>query len=340
MSEYITLIHAQWRNTWKIFAAVMGSVVVFNLVFYLSTPAYELGTREEMIVGIALGVLIIAQTFWVVHLLLFQDGDGRLTLEMPEYLLQLPISSWKLAAARMTFGISTCLILSIFEMPVYYYALHDARFEELLPIFGPLIGTFMAYALLQPIIWWLGPGGFICTASFLVGVPLLWNIGVVSTDFILGPDETLLILTETSAYPWLYIIPLFVGSAYLIGVAGIAVHRKGQFSDLRMPTLSRKSAVSLESVRNETFSSPEEALRWLEFRQHWKLFPWLSGVLFFGWFFLKFFDRVTLASVLEAMQWSALIALALAGFFCSMPGDSPKTNRGPSCSTSPRRPWN
>ena len=89
----------------------------------------------------------------------------------------------------------------------------------------------------------------------------------------------------------------------------------------------------------------EEALRWLEFRQHWKLFPWLSGVLFFGWFFLKFFDRVTLASVLEAMQWSALIALALAGFsvagfFCSMPGDSPKTNRGPFCSTNPRRPWN
>ncbi|HIB54231.1 MAG TPA: hypothetical protein EYO39_05355 [Nitrospirales bacterium] len=294
MSEYITLIHAQWRNTWKIFAATMGFVVVFSLVGYLQVPPSDASTGAlSDPIGFALGVIFIAQLFWVVLLLVSQDGDGRLTLEMPEYLLQLPISSWKLAAARMTFGISTCIVLSAFDT-ILYYALFDARFEEALPFIDGILSTVLGYVLLQPVIWWLGPGGFICTASFIVGVPALWSTAVLTSGFMRNVqnhiDHSLLAITS---YDWLYIIPLMVGSFYLIGVAGIALHRKGRFSDLRMPTLSRKSAVSLESVPNETFSSPEEALRWLEYRQHWKLFPWLSVFLLPGMFF-HFFGTDTM----------------------------------------------
>jgi len=292
MNEFYTLAYTQWRSMSKFFGALIALVTILILLVYL----YPLGgtqNKEEIAGQISTALIIIftAQTIWVVLLLVRSGDKDELSLTTAEFLNHLPISAWKLGGARMCFGLSTSFGLSLFNTALCY-ALFDAQFEQALPLADALISTILGYALLQAFIWWLGPAGFIWTAGIFVAIPSLWNIGIITNETLRGfQDAFNASLPDGTTFAWLY-TPFFIGFLYLIGVAGIAQNRKGRFSGLGEVSFFRRSTEALESVRSETFGSPEDALRWFEYRRTWKMFPWLLVFSFVVDFFLIYLTLI------------------------------------------------
>ena len=266
MGQFATLMHDHWRSTRAAFIFAAGFsislcllvYIVIQLVMqaYLGTTLSEnesLGTAEGVVTG-----LHLSQLFWLMFLLVSTGDYGNVVVTMPRYLMRLPVSAWKLVAARMTYGIATTIALALVGT-MTYYALFDETMDKELPFLTFIVIWPVAVAINQCLVWWFGPAGTAVTyAAYIAAFLILGRV----LHFDGAEIEQYSALGVASA----------VAASFLAATAAIAQHRKGRFSDPSFFPKFGRSERSIDSLGSETFASKGEALRWYEHRRVWKLF--------------------------------------------------------------------
>jgi hypothetical protein len=282
MNEFITLIHAQWRSM-RLFFGLLTAFVVLSTLFAFMIELNE-GTRAMGFRGsvdIALGCLIAGQTIWLILVLIAQSGTGDLTFSLPVYLTRLPVNAWKLAVARMAFALGCNLLLASAGI-VLYYILFETRTVEEAAYFEITMGFAITYTILQAAAWWIGPANIPATLGTIISG---WVVLVVhAARFKYEPIWEVLFAKFDSlpaGYAAITALVIIIGS-FVVGAGGIAQHRKGRFAGLRERLFSRRAGRSTTATLSSTFSSPESAIQWLEYRRNWRFFPWFMAMLFFA----------------------------------------------------------
>lgn len=267
----------------------MTFVVVFTVIAYLIEVVNGPGTQEfNEYVELALGSLLVGQTIWLILLLIAQSDSGVLTFELPVHLTRLPINARKLAGARMAFVLGSNVVLTSAGF-VLYLVFFEMRLEEAMAYWNSTLGLAMVYAFLQSIAWWLGPTPI---APALGTIMCGWIVLVVhAAHFRYEPIWEMLFAKFNSLppeYAAMTAIAIIIVS-FGVGTCGIAQHRKERFAGLRDLLFSLRADRSMDAALSSSFSSPEDAIRWLEYRRNWKVFPWLMGLMFFSFLFPMYF---------------------------------------------------
>jgi len=246
-----------------------------SIVETVSEPEYA-----EFIDGaiVAVGFAILV---WVSVLMLVSAQDDELKLTFPRYLTRLPVSAWKLVAARMSFGMVSSFVLALGGTSLTY-ALFDPEMDHDLPFYTQLVACPVAYAVLQAVVWWVGPAGFVKTVAVIFGVPSI--LGFVFAFFRLDtyiPFESF----DWEQYEGIGVsagASIVITLSFLAGAAAITQHRKGRFLGLEIiPSSWRRNASSTTDL-SETFASKVEALRWFHYQRQAGLLPKILLVMFIG----------------------------------------------------------
>jgi len=233
------------------------------------------GFSDDTIAAVGLSILV-----WFSLLLIVSAEDRELKLTFPRYLSRLPVSAWKLAAARMSYGMVSSFVLALGGTALIC-ALFGAGGGRDLPFYTLLLACPVAYAVLQAVVLWVGPAGFATTLAVILGVPSL--LGFVFTFFRL--DNYLPIEIHDKEYVITVIllsVPFIIAISIFAGAGAIAQHRKGRFLGAEIiPSFLRRNASTTADL-SETFASKAEALRWFHYQRQAGLLPKILLVSFTG----------------------------------------------------------
>lgn len=280
LGEYASLMYVQWRSTRKLFIVA----VAVGISSCLGTYAFSLRsgsiTRQDYdtFAGVAIGGLHAAHLLWLMFLLLASGDVDDLRLSMSRYLMRLPISAWKLVAARLSFGFVTILGLAL-ASTLTYYALFDARMERALPFSTFLVIYPTLYAMLQAVVWSFGPAGIGPTIAAICFGSLVPN--GLFFDFHFAPFDV-------NEYSWPGVAATITMSFMASGLV-IEQHRKGRFSFLETFPWSLPRSRIFSTQPAQTFVSKKAALRWYAYRSQWRIFPPIMFTLFFALVVLHLF---------------------------------------------------
>jgi hypothetical protein len=219
----------------------------------------------------ATSCLHFGHLLWISFLLFAAGDDDDLRLSMPRFLMRLPVSAWKLVAARMSYGLASTAALALLST-ITYYGLFEGRMVQALPFRALLMIYPVLYAMLQSAVWCIGPAGIAPTIAVIAFGSLIPN--GIFFRFGFSPFDS-----NNYSLPG-------IGAAITISflAAGVAVeqHRKRRFAFMESFSAlvsRRRSGRAHEATR---FASKEAALRWYEHRRQWRLFAPILFTLFFA----------------------------------------------------------
>jgi hypothetical protein len=188
------------------------------------------------------------------------SGDNdELKLTMPRYLTRLPVSTWNIICARMSYGIASSLILAL-TFTTLFYALFDSTMERELPFTTFLVIWPVTYVLVQAVVWCVGPAGVVATLA-LVGFEIL----VLRLAF--GFDG----FNVENYSPQEVAIVILVSA--ITSIVFLDQYRKGRFTEASWAQSFARSAQGEGTDLSETFASKKKALRWFQYREVANLFP-------------------------------------------------------------------
>lgn len=268
MNEYLTLIHDHWRSTRKFY--LISFAVAFVMYYLTLAPVLnkEIGVGPPYPAPQTLHRWLMApQGIWVLLLLITSGDNDDLSSRLPRYLMRLPLTTWKIVCARLTFGVLTNTLFALVCYSVTSLFLPE-RLDHYL--FRPppvlILAWPLAYLAIQTYAWCFGSMGIIATLTSFFACFVAWN--GIFYDFKFDPANS----EHYSPQGMTMLIAL----SFVASVIGVGLQRKGRFSDLRMPTLLKRTTASPDTLDSDSFNSPAEALRWYQHREQSNIYPKLA----------------------------------------------------------------
>ena len=274
-----TMLREQFQRTLPIVIFCLGFSTVLCLLEYLIL-AWEGrlstadGSVESLVMAVGLGIIA----------LLYCHSDERdLKMTMPAYLLRLPVRTIELVGWRMSYGVVCVGVIGIGSSVVRYLffgAAVEAEFAFWTPV---LIGT-TTFAMLQALAWSVGAKGLV---AFLLVNPVVLLLAVW-LGFEAPPDS----FDPSRLTAGRVVFTLAV--SFLVAYAGVRIRRGGGFGISAIPAGLSSMFARDTGVDRPPFASPEEAMRWFEWRRQAQVLPVLvlGGSLFLGSGALMLLDRM------------------------------------------------
>ena len=107
MGEYLALVYENWRSTrgFYLFCLWFGLYGAFSMWIFaqIQPERFDWGTdssAESLVV-----LFSMSQVVWLFMLIAASGELNDLKFTIPQFHLRLPVSTWKLVAARMSFGV-------------------------------------------------------------------------------------------------------------------------------------------------------------------------------------------------------------------------------------------
>ena len=293
------MLREQFQRTLPIVIFCLGFGTLLALLQYVIL-AWE--GRVSTADG-SLEMVIVTHGFGILALLYCHSDERDLKMTMPTYLLRLPVRTIDLVVWRMSYGLLCVGVIGIWSSGVHYLffgAAVEAEFAFWTPF---LIGT-TTFAVIQALAWSVGGDGIIVVflANPVVLLLAVWLGFEVPCDQF-DPSRY-------TAGPVLSILAVSV----LVAYAGVRIRRSGFDISRKLGALSSMFARD-RGVDRPPFASPEEAMRWFEWRRQGRMLPVLvlGGSLFLGSVALTLLDRANVGQSPEStmlVAYSGLVATA------------------------------
>ena len=269
LSIATAMLREQFQRTLPI---VLVGVVVSTVLCLLQyvTLAWEgrvsvADGSPEMVI-IPIGLVVIA--------LLYCHSDERdLKMTMPAFLLRLPVRTIDLVAWRMSYGLLCVGVIAIWSSGVQYLAFGTAV-EAHFAFWTPFLIATTMFAVLQALAWSFGGNGIL---ALLVGEPVVLLFAIwLGWELPTQPFDP-------SRFTAARVLSTLAAS-YLVAYAGVRIRRHDGLDLSAIPTGLFSRLARHRDVDRPPFASPEEAMRWFEWRRQARMLPVLvlAGSLFLG----------------------------------------------------------
>lgn len=307
MTEYLTLIHDHWRSTRKYY--LFSFAVAFVMYYFVLVPVLnkEIGVGPPYPASQTLhGWLMVPQGVWVLLLLIASGDNDNLSLRLPRYLMRLPVGTWKIVCARLTFGALTNTLFALVCYSVASLVLPERldhygfRPSPVLILLWPL-----AYLSIQAYAWCFGSMGIIATLTSFFACFVAWN--GIFYDF------------QFDASNYEHYTPagvvLLIAISFFVSILGIGLQREGRAIKLPMRSTTGRTTVSSNALDSDTFASPAHALRWYQMRDQSTLYPKITIPFAVGLFLIFYFND---PNAVERPSDFFPLAIYFAISFCSL----------------------
>jgi len=270
------LLLEQASRTYKLALMACSGMVATGISCYLYLGRIDNVTALdiEAASGISLAGITLSVGLYMLGSLFAFGDDKDLQLDMPKYLLRLPVNTSTLVVCRMGFDVLSIALLAAVGMGIHHVAL-DFDITSIDP-FGETVATFTTLlAFLRMVAWGIGKSGPVFT---IIGGGILYNIlNQVFERFDLWPlaiDGYLVTFTLLS-----------IACSCAVSILFVHLHRSGTLAF--MEHLGESVFGNYRSVDAELppFTSKSQAMRWYETRRQARVYPGLA-IGFFLFIFL------------------------------------------------------
>ena len=317
------MFREQFKRTLPILVLCLGIVSVANLLLFLVQGIDERVTGGSVSPdeGSAVAIAVLAWVYVLgILMLLYRDGDASdVKLDMPAYLLRLPIRTFDLILWRMGYGLlfvaaigvwSSGLHYLLFGTGMLYFLFFGTQMETTFAFWTPMLYGVTVFAFFQALAWCIGGSGFGVLLTALATIVLAgWF------DFEYEPGQM-------SGYMSVDVLA-WLAVCFLVAYAGVRIRRREGF-DIS-GTLATLSSVFARDrgVDRRPFASPE-AMRWFEWRRQGRMLPVLAlcGAIAFLIIFLRWmpFDAAQGPSAMTvysvAVAFAFYLGLGIAAVSC------------------------
>ena len=256
------LISAQFRRTLPILVCSMGIIGVFCAWAYILLQLRPNANAGDA-AGVTMAGIVLAYILGVFMLLYCQSDASDLRLNMPAYLLRLPVRTTGLVALHMGYNLLFIAVLAIISS-VLFHALFSGTYAEA-PFWVPLYIAVTVLACLQALAWCIGGTGMaVALTAFVLYILVNW----LTFQFRDSMPDVL---------PYLNLVTLsVVGFAFVAACVGVALHRRGalDFGELLgriLPALRGRRASD-----QRPFASADQAMRWFDWRRQGRMLPFIA----------------------------------------------------------------
>ena len=269
LSIATAMLREQFQRTLPIVLVGLVVSTVLCLLQYV-TLAWEgrvsvADGSPEMVI-IPIGLVVIA--------LLYCHSDERdLKMTMPAFLLRLPVRTIDLVVFRMSYGLLCVGVIAIWSAGVQYLAF-GAAVEAHFAFWTPFLIATTMFAVLQALAWSFGGNGIL---ALLVGEPVFLLFAIwLGWELPTQPFDA-------SRYTAARVLGTLAGS-FLVAYAGVRIRRRDGLDISAIPNGLFSRLARHRDVDRPPFASPEEAMRWFEWRRQARMLPVLvlAGSLFLG----------------------------------------------------------
>jgi hypothetical protein len=253
-------------------AGIIGTGI--SVFVYLNRIDNPTALDIEAASGISLAGITLSVGLYMLGCLFAFGDDKDLQLDMPRYLLRLPVKTSTLVFCRMGFDVVSISLLTAFAILIHHVAL-DIELTNI-ELFARTVATFATLmAFFRMVAWAIGKSGPVLT---IIGGGVLYNIlSRLFEHYDLWPREVNGYLATFSL--------LCIACSCAVSLVFVHLHRKGSLAF--MEHLSESVFGNYRSVETELppFASKEQAMRWYETRRQTRIYPGMA-VGFFVFIFL------------------------------------------------------
>lgn len=269
-----------WENaarTYRLWLLSLAGVLGACLSSYIFLSRIESVTINDKIVAteISYAGITIALSIYVLGLL-FAFGDERdLRLEMPRYLLRLPVKTVTLVFWRLSYDVVSMAALAFVSM-MSFRIFFDTETGNLMPFWGFITTFTWVVAALRAVSWAVGRAGPVLTTLFAATIYV--SVYQILEGFGVRPFDS-----DTRMAVFALAV---VSCAFMASIVTIGEHRKGRLEFLDELGDSFSGPRRHRSSDLPPFGSQAQALRWYETRRQTRIYPGLVFTLFAGIFVL------------------------------------------------------
>lgn len=262
-----TMIREQFQRTLPILVLCLGLSTVLCLLQYTGLWWESLGSGADVSPDLEFTgfTIFLVHAIGIMALLYCHSDERDMKVTMPAYLLRLPVRTIDLVIWRMGYGLFCVAVIGIGSSGVHYL-FFGAEMEAAFAFWTPFLIGISTFAMLQALAWSIGARGIVMLVLTTPIVLLLarWLVG-----FELNPEP----FDPTRHTAGAILSTLAV--SFLVAYVGVRTRRREGFDISRIlgalpAIIARDRAVALPP-----FTSPEEAMRWFEWRRQSRMLPLL-----------------------------------------------------------------
>lgn len=257
------MLREQFQRTQLILILSLGIGAVPCLILYVVRRFEAAVSGGAVMPDTELAVFSIFWAYLVGILgLLYCHSDARdIELNIPSYLLRLPVRTFDLVLFRMGYGLLCVALIGIWGSGVQYL-LFGEKMEVIFTFWTPMLIGVTAFALLQALAWCIGGSGFgVIVTALIINLLVDWLV----FDF----DSELGDMTGTMTGDAVSLVAISFLAAYV----GVRTRRREGFDVSRALGPLFSIFARDRGVDRAPFASPEEAMRWFEWRRQGRMLP-------------------------------------------------------------------
>lgn len=257
------MFREQFQRTLPILILSLGISTVPCIILYTVRRAIEHISRIAVTADeeLAVSAIFLAHAVGIIGLLYCHSDERDIKLNMPNYLLRLPIRTFDLNVYRMGYGLLFVGAIGIGSSSVYYL-LFGQEMEAIFPFWTPILYGITMFAFLQALAWCIGGSGFGVILTALT-IHLLVDGLIFDFDSELG---------DLSGYMTVDALSL-IAISFLVAYAGVRTRRREGLNITRMLGPLSSMIDRDRGVDRPPFASPDEAMRWFEWRRQGRMLP-------------------------------------------------------------------
>lgn len=270
-----TMLLEQFQRTLPILVLCLGISTVLCLLHYTGL------WLERRVTGahVSPDLELIGFTVFLAHAigflaLLYCHCDERdMKVTMPTYLLRLPVRTIDLVIWRMGYGLFCVAVIGIGSSAVHYL-LFGAEMESAFAFWTPCLIGVTTFAMFQALAWSVGAKGIV---MLIFAIPIVLKLSDwLGFTFDHEPFDPSRYTTE--------IVLSLLAVSFLVAYVSVRTRRKEGFDISRLLSALPSKFTSDRGVDRPPFTSPEEAMRWFEWRRQGRMLPVLvlGGSIFLG----------------------------------------------------------
>jgi hypothetical protein len=296
------LLWEQFTRTYKIALMALAGIVAsgFSTHLYLNRSVTVRPEDLEVIAGLTMTGITLSLIAYILGCL-FAFGDDRdLQLDMPLYLLRLPVNTFTLVSCRLGYDVLSMALLAALGIAVHHVAM-GIEINRIDP-FWETVATFSTVmAFVRMMAWSIGKTGPVIT---IIGGVIVYNIlDRVFERFGWWPEAI-------DGYSVVFTC-CAIGATLVVSILVVRWHRRGSLAFLEYAGESAIGQYRRIDTELPPFASKEQAMRWYETRRQTRIYPVLAIALFLVIFFFGALKDI--AALIEPFDYPLEVAMVVVG---------------------------
>ena len=264
------MLREQFLRTWPIVVFCLGLCALLFLIQYADN-VYNGSAAAPVDLEFQRLTIVLVHAIGIIALLYCHSDERNLTMTMPSYLLRLPVRTSELVIYRMSYNLFCVAVVAIgcSTLCRLVFGPSNSTFE----FYSPFRIGITTFAVLQALAWSIGAKGiFRLLVACVVCVFVAGSLDMDAPRYL----RANLSLSVAS------VISLVLAASTIVAYVGVRMRRSEaiRFDGMLRSTLSVFGRE--RRIERPPFNSPDEAMRWFEWRRQSRLLPWLvCGVTIF-----------------------------------------------------------